>query len=331
MIRRTSLVLLLTLGLACAGGRSGAPTERVTIPAGTTFRAATDTLVAHRIVTHPTWFRILARLRSIDHHVQAGVYDLPTGRSAWTVLSALATGRIATVRVTVPEGLTLEETATLVADTLKVPADSFLAAARDPAEVLDLGLDGPTLEGYLLPETYYVPVGGTAREMVRLMARQFLAEWRPEWDQVLTRRGLTRRQAVTLASIVEGEARKPEERPIIAGVYTNRLLQGMFLQADPTVQYAIELKTGKRRKRLFNRDYSFSSPYNTYLHPGLPPGPISSPGLASLRAAVHPADVPYLYFVADSTGGHLFSSTYAGHLRNIARVRAHAVPRSASR
>lgn len=329
-MRRFILVTLLLLA-ACGEVPPTAPRERVTIPTGVAFRAATDTLVAHGIVSHPLWFRILARLRGIDHHVQAGVYDLPRGRSAWTVLTALATGRIATTRVTVPEGLTLAETAALVADALQVPADSFFAAARDTAEISAAGLEGPTLEGYLLPETYYVPVGSSARDMVRLMVHQFLAAWQPGWDQVLARRGLTRRQAVTLASIVEGEARKPEERAIIAGVYTNRLLQGMFLQADPTVQYAIELRTGKRRKRLFNRDYGFSSPYNTYLHPGLPPGPISSPGVASLRAAVHPAEVPYLYFVADSTGGHLFSSTYAQHLRTIRELRSHPRPARAAR
>lgn len=329
-MRRFFLAALVAVA-ACGEVPPTAPRERVIIPPGVPFRSATDTLVAHRIVSHPLWFRILARLRGIDHHVQAGVYDLPRDRSAWTVLTALATGRIATTRVTIPEGLTLTETAALVADALKVPADSFLAAARDTAEVRTAGVDGPTLEGYLLPETYYVPVGSSARDMVRLMVRQFLNAWQPGWDQVLARRGLTRRQVVTLASIVEGEARKPEERAVIAGVYTNRLLQGMFLQADPTVQYAIELKTGKRRKRLFNRDYGFRSPYNTYLHAGLPPGPISSPGLASLWAAVHPAEVPYLYFVADSTGGHLFSTTYAQHLRTIRQLRARPRAARASR
>ncbi|MGB7212932.1 MAG: endolytic transglycosylase MltG [Gemmatimonadales bacterium] len=306
---------------ACGGGPAQAPRERVTIPAGIAFARVTDSLAAHGVVTHPTWFRILGRLRGVDHHVQAGTYDLPRGRSAWTVLDLLSQGRIAADRLTVPEGLTLGEVAALAADQLHIAADSFLAAARDTTELRALDLDGPTFEGYLLPETYSVPVGTTARGLVRMMGRQFLAEWQPGWDQVLARRGMTRRQAVTLASIVEGEARKPEERAIIAGVYTNRLLQGMNLQADPTVQYAIELKRGTRKKRLFNKDYGFPSPYNTYLHPGLPPGPISSPGIQSLWAAVHPATVPYLYFVADSTGGHQFSTTYAEHVRTIRRIR----------
>ena len=318
---------LALLVAACGGAPGGALRERVTLPPGIVFAGVTDSLVAHGVVTHPTWFRVLARLRGIDHHVQAGVYDLPRGRSAWTLLDRLSSGRIATNRLTVPEGLTMTEVAALAAAELRIPVDSFLAAARDTSELRTLGLDGPTFEGYLLPETYYVPVGSTARDLVRMMGRQFLAAWQPGWDQVLARRGMTRRQAVTLASIVEGEARKPEERPIIAGVYTNRLLQGMALQADPTVQYAIELRRGKRKKRLFNKDYGFSSPYNTYLHLGLPPGPISSPGVQSLWAAVHPATVPYLYFVADSTGGHQFSTTYAQHVRTIRRIRARPAAR----
>lgn len=315
------LVGLVLLVVACGRVPDQAPRERVTVPAGIAFSGVTDTLVAHGVVTHPTWFRILARLRGIDHHVQAGVYDLPRGRSAWALLDRLSSGRIAADRLTVPEGLTMTEVAALAAAELRIPVDSFLAAARDTAELRALGLDGPTFEGYLLPETYYVPVGTSARELVRMMGRQFLSAWQPGWDQVLARRGMTRRQAVTLASIVEGEARRPEERAIIAGVYSNRLLQGMDLQADPTVQYAIELKRGKRKKRLFNKDYGFPSPYNTYLHPGLPPGPISSPGIQSLWAAVHPAAVPYLYFVADSTGHHQFSTTYAQHVRTIRRIR----------
>lgn len=331
MIRRATLATLVLVA-ACSEAPPTTPRERVTVPAGVPFVRVSDTLAAHGIVTHQIWFRVLARLRGVDHHVQAGVYDLPRGQSAWAILTALGTGRIATDRITVPEGLTIPDVAALAAAQLGIPADSFIAAAHDTGELHALGLEGPSFEGYLLPETYYVPVGANAHEVVRLMARQFLAAWQPGWDQVLARRGMTRRQAVTLASIVEGEARKPEERPIIAGVYSNRLLQGMLLQADPTVQYAIQLKRGKRKKRLFNRDYGFPSPYNTYLHPGLPPGPISSPGVRSLWAAVHPADVPYLYFVADSTGGHQFSSSYAEHIRTIARIRRHRPhPRSASR
>ena len=157
------------------------------------------------------------------------------------------------------------------------------------------------------------------------MAEGFRAAWKPEWNARLGALGWTQAQLVTFASIVEGEARADDERETIAGVYHNRLRIGMALQADPTVQYAIFLATGKRRPRLFTKDYQFRSPYNTYLHPGLPPGPVNSPSLRSIEAALNPAKVPYLYFVAGPDGRHVFSKTYTEHLRAIARVRGRDV------
>jgi UPF0755 protein len=153
------------------------------------------------------------------------------------------------------------------------------------------------------------------------MADGFNASWKPEWNARLEALGWTRLEAVTFASIVEGEARADDERETIAGVYHNRLRIGMALQADPTVQYAIFLATGRRRPRLFTRDYQFRSPYNTYLHPGLPPGPVNSPSRRSIEASLYPAQVQYLYFVAGPDGRHVFSRTYNEHLRAIAKVR----------
>ncbi|HVX88454.1 MAG TPA: endolytic transglycosylase MltG [Gemmatimonadales bacterium] len=313
--------MLALLLAACAAPSPTTPRERIVVPAGARFSAITDTLVAHGLVQHPLWFRGLARLRGIHRTTQAGTYDLPRGQSAWALLTALRDGRVAMKRFTSAEGLTLPEVAQEAAEQLGLPADSFLAAARDTALIRELGLDGKDLEGYLLPETYTIPVTTTARELVRLMAQQFLASWDPAWDAGLVERRLSRRQAVILASIVEGEAKLDAERPIIAAVYDNRVRLGMPLQADPTVQYAIWLKTGKRKKRLFEKDYLIRSPYNTYIIPGLPPGPVNSPGLASIRAAIEPASVPYLYFVADTGGHHVFTETYQEHLRAIRRVR----------
>ncbi|MGH7656780.1 MAG: endolytic transglycosylase MltG, partial [Gemmatimonadales bacterium] len=153
------------------------------------------------------------------------------------------------------------------------------------------------------------------------MVRAFNRAWKPEWTAQLDSLGMNRLEVVTLASIVEGEAILDSERPIIAGVYHNRLRIGMALQADPTVQYALQLQ-GERKQRLYIRDYRTPSPYNTYLHPGLPPGPISSPGVASIEATLHPASVPYLYFVAMLGGRHAFSRTYQEHLIAISRARA---------
>ena len=312
----------IVLALAgCAGPSPTAPRVRIIVPAGANFHQVTDTLVAHDLVSHPLWFRILAKVRGVQRSTQAGTYELPQDQSAWALLTALRDGRVALRRFTSPEGLTLPEVAAEAVRQLGLPADSFLAAARDTGLIRSLGIDGKDLEGYLLPETYTIPVTTTARELVKLMAEQFVASWDPAWGLELTDRRLDRRQVIILASIVEGEARVDAERPIIAAVYDNRIRLGMPLQADPTVQYAYMLKHGHRRKRLYLKDYTIRSPYNTYLISGLPPGPVNSPGLASIRAAVFPASVPYLYFVADTGGHHVFTSTYGEHLRAIRRIR----------
>ena len=315
------LIAGIALLVACSSPSPTTPRERIVVPSGAGFHAITDTLAAHGLVTHPTWFRLLARVRGIQRSTQAGTYDLPKGQSAWALLTALRDGRVAMKRFTSAEGLTLPEVAQEAFEQLQLPVDSFLAAARDTALIRELGLDGKDLEGYLLPETYTIPVTTTARELVRLMAQQFENSWDPAWEAELVERRLSRRQAVILANIVEGEAKLDEERPTIAAVYDNRVRLGMPLQADPTVQYAIWLKTGRRKKRLFEKDYLIRSPYNTYIIPGLPPGPVNSPGLASIRAAVSPASVPYLYFVADTGGHHVFTETYGEHLRAIRRIR----------
>jgi UPF0755 protein len=316
---RTAAVLLLLLAIGC-GGNSAA--ERVTVPPGTTFAAVTDSLVAHGVVSNRLWFTLLARMRRADRSVRAGVYEFEPGVSAWKVLNILASGTEVATRLTVPEGLTIPEVAALAQDKLGIPTDSFLAAAQDSAAASSaLGFPVRSFEGFLRPETYSLRYGTTAADLVRVMAQGFLSAWKPEWDARLDTLRWTRIQAVTFASIVEGEARADDERETIAGVYHNRLRIGMALQADPTVQYAIFLATGRRKPRLYTRDYQFPSPYNTYLHPGLPPGPVNSPSLRSLEASLYPAKVPYLYFVAGPDGRHVFSRTYDEHLRAIARVR----------
>jgi UPF0755 protein len=311
--------MVLVLLLACGTNTAA---ERVTVPPGTSFAAVTDSLVAHGVVSNRLWFKLLARVRRADRSVRAGVYQFEPGVSSWKVLNVLASGSEVATRFTVPEGLTIPEVAALAQEKLGIPADSVVAAAQDSAAATAiLGFPARSFEGFLRPETYSLRYGTTAAELVQVMAQGFLAAWKPEWDARLESFGWNRAQAVTFASIVEGEARADEERETIAGVYHNRLRIGMALQADPTVQYAIFLATGKRKPRLFTRDYQFRSRYNTYLHPGLPPGPVNSPSLRSIQASLHPATVPYLYFVAGPDGRHVFSRTYDEHLRAIARVR----------
>jgi UPF0755 protein len=319
-LRRGGAGAALLLLAACTGTNT-AP-ERVTLPPGTSFAALTDSLRAHGIIGNPRWFRLLARIRGVDRSVQAGVYEFGPRLSAGDVLEILATGRAASQRFTVPEGLTLDDVAALAQEKLGLPAESVLAAARDSAAVREvLGFPARSFEGFLRPETYTLPLVLDARMLVRVMAESFRREWKPEWTARLDTLKMTQLQLVTFASIVEGEARVDEERETIAGVYHNRLRIGMALQADPTVQYAIALKTGRRKPRLYERDYQFPSPYNTYLNPGLPPGPVNSPSLRSIEASLYPATVPYLYFVAGSEGRHVFTRTYGEHLRAIAKVR----------
>jgi peptidoglycan lytic transglycosylase G len=314
------MVAVAALMLGCGGAGDGGKI-RVTIPPGASFREVTDTLVAHDLVASRFWFTLLARVRRTDRSAKAGIYDLPTGASPWALLRAIERGRVAMVKFTAPEGLTLADLADLAAERLGVLRDSVLVVASDRARVRQVAPDSPTLEGYLLPETYNLPIPVTATSLVEAMVEEFQRKWNPAWDLRLDSLRMTRTQLLALASIVEGEARHDDERPIIAAVYTNRLRRGMPLQADPTVQYAIQIATGQRKARLYFKDYEFPSPYNTYLNPGLPPGPVNSPGLKSIEAALYPADVPYLYFVAGPDGHHLFSKTLIEHNRAIAEVR----------
>ncbi|HSR14331.1 MAG TPA: endolytic transglycosylase MltG [Gemmatimonadales bacterium] len=321
LVHRGTLPAFL-MALAACQATPGGPVERVVIPRGATFRQATDSLAAHGLIRWRPWFLLAARVGQFDRAIRPGVYEFVPGTPALGILRDLRAGRMVVVRMTVPEGRTLTDIAAIAEERLAIPADSVVAASRDTALLRHYGIPGTSAEGYLAPETYLVPADATAGELVRLLLDQFQAGWEAGWTARLDSIPLDRHQVVILASIVEGEAQVDEERPVIAGVYLNRLRIGMALQADPTVQYAIQLATGTRKPRLVNADYAFPSPYNTYLNPGLPPGPVGSPGRKSIEAVLYPASVPYLYFVASGGGRHAFSRTYDEHLRHVARARA---------
>ncbi|MBS1241351.1 MAG: aminodeoxychorismate lyase [Gemmatimonadetes bacterium] len=319
-MRQRTIGLPLLFVVACA--RPSAPVERVTIPSGATFRAVADSLDAHGLLRWRPWFVAVARVGRFDRAIKPGIYDFAPGTSALTLLRTLRNGDFAVIKLTVPEGRTVLDIAALAEERLAIPKDSLLAAARDTTLLRQHGISASSAEGYLAPETYLAPAHGSARDLVGLMLDQFETSWDPSWTSRLDSLGMTRHQAVTLASIVEGEAQVDEERPVIAAVYLNRLRIGMALQADPTVQYAIQLATGARKPRLLNVDYAFPSSYNTYLNPGLPPGPVGNPGRKSIEAVLYPENVPYLYFVASGGGRHSFSRTYDEHLHNVARARS---------
>jgi UPF0755 protein len=305
---RTIRILALAAIVAC-GGSSDGPPRKVIIPAGSSFRATTDSLVSAGIIASPRMFRIFATIKRSDRGVKPGTYLLRPGTSWSTVLHSLNAGTGLVRSVTIPEGFSLAAIEPLVARTLNVPAESVAAAVRDTAILRRLDIPTPTLEGYLFPDTYQFSDGATARDAVEAMIEQFEAKWDPAWDAQLEKLPMTRHAAITLASIIEKEARLPEERPIISAVYHNRLRINMPLQADPTVQYA----RGTHASRVTFKDLEIKSAYNTYQRPGLPPGPIASPGKPSIEAAIFPADVPFRYFVAHPDGHHEFRVTFEEH------------------
>jgi len=322
-MRRATGAIVLALLVGCGGGPPpDAPTVEVFLPPGSSFDQITDSLVSRGIVTNRRWFRTLARVRRMDRQLKAGYYEFRAGEPVGGLLDSLVRGSEKTVRLTFPEGSTIIDLSRLASTTLGLSPDSILAAARDSALIAELGIHAPSVEGYLYPETYFVSRLITARSLIQEMVRQFHREWDAGWEARAAEEGLTRDQVIILASIVEGEAKVEEDRALVAAVYRNRIKRRMPLQADPTVQYAIQLATGSRKTRLFERDYGFPSPYNTYLRPGLPPGPVGAPSSASIAAVLAPASVPYLFFVAEPTGKHIFTSSYGEHLRAVARVRA---------
>jgi len=265
-------------------------------------------------------FRVMLGLTGLRDRLRAGHYELAPTMSARAIAEKIASGEIATRRITIPEGLRLEQIAARLAEAeLVASAGEFLAAAV-PATVADavkMPLPQGTLEGYLFPETYDFTYddgpGAIVVRMVRELHSRFVAPDR----EAIAARGLSLHEIITLASLVEREAKVDRERALIAGVIQNRLDRGMRLQIDATVQYALP----EHKPRLTYEDLRVQSPYNTYLHAGLPPGPIAAPGLASLRAALHPSQTDALFYVARPDGTHVFTRTYEEHLRAIDQIR----------
>lgn len=270
--------------------------------------------------------------------LQAGEFAFTGPLTTPEALDRLIRGEVVTYPVTVIEGQTLEETAAVLALEGLGDRSRLLALMGDPAPIADLDPEAEDLEGYLFPDTYHFPRATPEEEIVETLVETFRRRFREEVRPLLEARERqmeiaagkstdpgkeapelpTVREVVTLASVVEKEARLDQERPVIAGVYQNRLERGIALYADPTVIYALK-RLGRWDGNLRRDDLQIDSPYNTYRYPGLPPGPIASPGLASLQAAAAPADVPYLYFVSRNDGSHVFATTLREHNRNVER------------
>jgi UPF0755 protein len=297
----------------------------VDVPRGASSRAVGRLLQQNGVVRSAFAFRLYARQHA-RRKLQAGEYFFDHGISAHDVFWQIADGHVYQQAFTVREGETIFDIANDLEVGKLMTAEKFLSAAQNSELIRDLAPHARTLEGFLFPATYFLPRHPSATDLTSEMVRKFKEEWQriapPEDKSDPTGRehGRPVESIVTLASLVERETPKPEERPLVAGAFENRLRRHMGLQCDPTVIYALQ-DAGRYNGTLTSADLRFDSPYNTYVHAGLPPGPIGNPGEASLRAALNPAQTDFLYFVADTHGGHFFSATLAEHNRNVTRYR----------
>jgi UPF0755 protein len=292
------------------------PEVFVEVPQGTPERDIARLLAEAGVVPDAWTFRLAARLSNADRRLQAGEYRFADAASPFIIASRLSRGDVYRRGVTFPEGLTFREMAGIYERQGLGTAADFEKAASDPALAVSIDPGARTLEGYLFPSTYVVPRNASADFLVKTMFTQFTRVLDPRLRDEAGQQQMSVRELVTLASLVEKETAKAEERPMVAAVYRNRLLQRMPLQCDPTVIYALML-AGRWNGNITKDDLQIDSPYNTYRYPGLPPGPIASPGKGSLEAVVRPADVPYLYFVSRNDGTHVFASTLDEHNRNV--------------
>jgi UPF0755 protein len=321
------LVLLAVLAAGAALGAymiydhvtrpgTGGETVRVEIPEGVTGLQAGEILAREDLIEHPLFFRLAIRLDNESKPIKHGSYELQKGLSPTQLLHELQDGPDITIsnhKITIPEGLTLRQMSALFSN-----PQAFVEAATDPTRISLLGIPATSLEGFLMPNTYFFDEPPNEAEVVDRMLTHFQREYEKLVQAIPAADARDLVDVVTVASLVEEESRVDEERPLVAAVVYNRIRRGMPLDMDSTLQYALD----KYGQRLLDRDKEVESPYNTYRNAGLPPGPISNPGAAALRAALQPADVEYLYFVSNADGKtHTFSTTLTEHNQAVARYR----------
>jgi len=325
MRRRFSYIaaLILLLGCsACGSGDGEGDPIRVTVPNGASFSAVTDTLSSRDIIGTAPLFKLYARMKRATSSVKPGTYAFKKGASWSRILADLQGGKVLTARIVIPEAWDLRGIAPRIAEATGLNADSILNVMADTATASRLGVPGPTLEGYLYPATYTFPLQAPLDTMLAQMAQTYRRVWTAARRARADSMGLSEREVVTLASIIEKEARRREEMPMISAVYHNRLRRGYRLEADPTVQYA--LGTHQQRLLYAHIDSVADNPYNTYRIVGLPPGPIGSPSEMGIDAALNPADADFFFFVARADGSHVFTRTLDEHNRAKAAVRREA-------
>jgi UPF0755 protein len=290
---------------------------KVFIPKGSTLPEIEKTLTEKGVVRYPLAFRILVIGSMSATKLRHGEYAFPAPPSGLEVLEKLVSGDVAKYQVTIPEGSTLFDIAQILGNLELAEPAEFLETARSPALPGQLGIPAGTLEGFLFPDTYLFVKDMTAAEIIGVLVHRFRRKFTPEMEEKAEEAGFTLEEIVTIASIIEKETGMEEEKPLVSAVIRNRLSLGMPLQMDPTVIYGLRKVGGSLTKKDLRKNH----PYNTYLNLGLPPGPISNPGLTSLIAAVDPADADYLYFVSRNDGSHQFSRTLREHNEAVATYR----------
>ncbi len=320
----TLAIVILLIGSAVGGYRLLRPYKGfqdqtfVEVEHGMSSRAIGEKLTSQGVI-RSRWAFLAVRLLHPAATLQAGEYRFATAQTPWQVFTEIQRGQIFFEEFTIPEGSNLFDIANLLRNSDTVDADEFLRTAMNPGSIHDLDPSAPTLEGYLFPSTYRVTHHTTAAQLCHLMTTEF----RKRWSQLSgSEQAADVHRAVTLASLIEKESAVRAERPLVAAVFNNRLKAGIPLQCDPTTVYAALLEN-RYRGAIHRSDLASTNPYNTYVHAGLPPGPITNPGVDSLTAALRPAETSFLYFVAkpDGSGSHHFSATLEEHEKAVALYR----------
>lgn len=298
---------------------------KVTIPKGASLKEVSASLQDKNVIRNERSFLLAVKTLGYEKDIPAGRFKLVKAATNFDIIDQLVNGIHVNKRVTILEGWTITVIAKELEEKLGMDPQAFEDACQNKLLLWKWGIEGESVEGYLFPDTYRFSEDETPQEIIGRMVEEYKKNVTDDLRQEMVDKRITETEVLILASIIEGEAIYDQERSIISGVYHNRLRMGMRLQADPTIQYIVE---GAPR-RLLNKDLKIESPYNTYLHYGLPPGPINNPGIESIRAALNPAETDYLYFVAKGDGYHTFSKTKEAH--NKAKRQFQKVRREARR
>lgn len=288
---------------------SNKPRE-IEIPKGATFNKTIEIFSKENLIRNKSLFLFIGRITGLDRKIRAGYYPIHRPMSQFDVFRMLKKGQIIEYRITILEGDSLRETAEKLSEKGITDIESFMRLASNKDFLSLHKIDAPTLEGYLFPDTYKIPKGMPLEDVVGMMISRMRQKYSGELVRRASELGLSEREVLTLASIIEKEATVDIEKPLISAVYHNRLKKGIPLQADPTSIYGVK----RFGEKITEKDLKRRTPYNTYIIKGLPPGPIASPGIKSIIAALYPADVPYMYFVSNNDGTHTFSTTLKEHL-----------------